>query len=43
MKYAHWKDDVRAIESLLAAGQISVDEAHEMREYIEELAETNVV
>ena len=43
MKYDHWKDDLQAIDSLLESGRISVDEAYEMREYIEDLAKSGMV
>lgn len=38
MKYRHVKDEVLAINALLEAGRIELEEANEMRRYLEELA-----
>lgn len=37
MKYRYVKDDVLAINALLEAGRIELEEANEMRRYLEEL------
>jgi hypothetical protein len=38
MRYEQIKEDLQAIDSLLAAGRIGIEEAHEMRAYLEGLA-----
>lgn len=38
MKYTNIREDMRAISQLLESGQIELEEARQMREYLEELS-----